>query len=105
MANRGYDVGEYEVRLESTIGIYGTGLLDAISDADLKAEYARQEQDGFLPNGLNPNIFANGEWTGQYANTAQGGDGTKYPYRYTYALSAGPCRMLPEPMPSGTLRT
>ena len=90
VANRGYDVGDYEVRLESTIGIYGTGLLDAISDADLKAQYAKQEQDGYLPNGLNPNIFANGDWTGQYANTAQGGDGTKYPYRYTYALSRGP---------------
>ncbi len=90
VANRGYDVGDYEVRLESTIGIYGTGLLDAISDADLKAQYAKQEQDGYLPNGLNPNIFANGDWTGQYANTAQGGDGTKYPCRYTYALSRGP---------------
>ena len=33
------------VRLESTIGIYGTGLLDAISDSDLKAEYVRQEQN------------------------------------------------------------
>ena len=29
VANKGYDVGDYEVRLESTIGIYGTGLLDA----------------------------------------------------------------------------
>lgn len=90
VANKGYDVGDYEVRLESTIGIYGTGLLDAISDEDLKAEYAKQEQDGYLTNGLNPNIFANGDWTGQYANTAQGGDGTKYPFRYTYALSRGP---------------
>lgn len=87
VANKGYDVGNYEVRLESTIGIYGTGLLDAISDEDLKAEYTRQEQAGVT---LNPAIFANGEWVGQYANTAQGGDGTKYPYRYTYALSRGP---------------
>lgn len=90
VANKGYDVGTYEVRLESTIGIYGTGLLDAISDEDLKAQYAQEEKDGYLKNGLNPNIFANGDWTGQYANTAQGGDGTKYPYRYTYALSRGP---------------
>lgn len=90
VANKGYDVGTYEVRLESTIGIYGTGLLDAISDEDLKAEYAKQEKDGYMKNGLNPNIFANGDWTGQYANTAQGGDGTKYPFRYTYALSRGP---------------
>lgn len=90
VANNGYEVGDYEVRLESTIGIYGTGLLDAISDEDLKAEYIKQEADGYLKNGLNPAIFANGDWVGQYANTAQGGDGTKYPYRYTYALSRGP---------------
>ena len=37
--NQGYTLPEdYAVRLESTIGIYGTGLLDAISDEDLKAE-------------------------------------------------------------------
>ena len=46
------------MRRESTIGIYGTGLLDAISDSDLKAEYVRQEQNG-VP--LNPAIFKNGE--------------------------------------------
>ncbi len=69
VANKGYDVGNYEVRLESTIGIYGTGLLDAISDEDLKAEYTKQEQAGVT---LNPAIFANGEWVGQYANTTQG---------------------------------
>ena len=34
------------VLLESTIGIYGTGLLDAIPDDSLKAEYARQEKAG-----------------------------------------------------------
>lgn len=90
VANRGYDVGNYEVRLESTIGIYGTGLLDAITDEDLKAQYAEEENDGYLKNGLNPNIFAGGEWVGQYSNTSQGGDGTKYPYRFTYALSRGP---------------
>ncbi len=90
VANRGYDVGNYEVRLESTIGIYGTGLLDAITDEDLKAQYAQEEADGYMKNGLNPAIFAGGEWVGQYANTAQGGDGTKYPFRYTYALSRGP---------------
>lgn len=87
-ANKGYEVGEYEVRVESTIGIYGTGLLDAIDDKDLKAEYAKQEKDGYFK--LNETIFKNGEWQKQYANTAQGGDGTLYPLRYTYALSRGP---------------
>lgn len=33
----------YKVSLEATIGIYGTGLLDAISDDDIVAEYNRQQ--------------------------------------------------------------
>ena len=30
---------EYDVRLESTIGVYGTGLLDALDDADIEAQW------------------------------------------------------------------
>lgn len=79
----------YEVRLESTIGIYGSGLLDAIDDADLLAQYRQEEHDGLLPNGLNPAYYAGGEWVSQYSNLLQG-NGTAYPRRYTYALSRGP---------------
>lgn len=68
------------VRLESTIGIYGTGLLDAIDDDDLKAEYARQEEAGVE---LNPAIFRGGDWVKTYNNTG-------HPLRFTYALSRGP---------------
>lgn len=68
------------VLLESTIGIYGTGLLDAIPYDSLKAEYARQEKAGVK---LNPAIFANGEWTSLY----KGLTGKQYPKRYTYALT------------------
>ncbi|MDR3250036.1 MAG: hypothetical protein LBT42_00015 [Tannerella sp.] len=68
------------VRLESTIGVYGTGLLDAISDEDLKDEYVRQEQYGAS---LNPAIFANGNWVKTYGATT-------HPLRFTYALSRGP---------------
>lgn len=74
------------VKLESTIGIYGTGLLDAIPDDSLKAEYARQEKLGVT---LNPAFFANGEWVKQYSNVLQG-NGEQRPFRYTYALSRGP---------------
>ncbi|MDR1525734.1 MAG: hypothetical protein LBS79_10865, partial [Tannerella sp.] len=74
------------VKLESTIGIYGTGLLDAIPDDSLKAEYAKQEKLGV---NLNPSFFAGGEWTRQYSNTLQG-NGEQHPFRYTYALSRGP---------------
>ncbi len=91
VARRGYQIPkDYEVRLESTIGIYGTGLLDAIADADLKAQYAKEENDNYMKNGLNTAFFKGGEWVSQYANTAQGGDGTPYPRRFTYALSRGP---------------
>ncbi|WP_321371134.1 di-heme oxidoredictase family protein [uncultured Draconibacterium sp.] len=38
---------DYQVSVEATIGIYGTGLLDAIRDEDIIAEYNRQqEMDG-----------------------------------------------------------
>lgn len=80
---------DYEVRLESTIGIPGTGLLDAIDDADIKAQYAREEKDGLLPNGLNPAFWRDGDWGSMYANSLQG-DGTGYVRRFTYALSRGP---------------
>jgi CxxC motif-containing protein (DUF1111 family) len=90
VVNQGYQIADpYEVRLESTIGIYGSGLLDAIDDADLLAQYQQEEKDGYLTNGLNSAIYANGAWTGLYSNSTQG-DGTKYAKRFTYALSRGP---------------
>ena len=84
------EMGNYGVKLESTIGIYGTGLLDAISDEDIVAEWAKQEEDGYMKNGLNTAYFEGGEWKNFYKNTAQGGDGTPYVRRYTYAMSRGP---------------
>lgn len=78
------------VKLESTIGIYGTGLLDAIPDEALKAQYVKEEQDGYVA--LNPKIFLNGDWVAQYSNARpqDGGTSEKHPYRFTYALSRGP---------------
>ena len=34
----------YEVRLESTIGIYGTGLLDALDDEDIEAQWLAESK-------------------------------------------------------------
>lgn len=88
--NQGFNgLGNYEVRLESTIGIYGTGLLDAIDEADIVAEWTKQENDGFMQNGLNTAFFENGQWKSYYKNTAQG-NGREYVRRYTYAMSRGP---------------
>ena len=90
-------LGNYKVLLESTIGIYGTGLLDAISDDNLKAQYAKEEQDGYMQNGLNEAFFKNGEWVKQYSNTKVtdvnpdfSDKGEQHPFRFTYALSRGP---------------
>lgn len=78
--NKPIDYADVEVRLESTIGIYGTGLLDAISDEDLLAQYQLEEKAGAR---LNPAIYAGGAWTKTYGKTA-------HPLRFTYALSRGP---------------
>lgn len=78
--NKPIDYSDLVVRLESTIGIYGTGLLDAIDDDDLKAQYALEEKAGAR---INPAIFKNGEWTSLYGKTT-------HPKRFTYALSRGP---------------
>lgn len=79
------DASEVAIRLESTIGIYGSGLIDAIPDDSLLVQYQKEEAMG-LP--LNPAIYAGGQWQSQYSNTRQG-DGEKHPFRYTYALSRG----------------
>ena len=70
-------VAEVGIRLESTIGIYGSGLLDAIPDEALRVQYATTEQY-YKDLGLdateyvNPAFFKDGEWVKQYSNTLQG---------------------------------
>ena len=79
------DASQVGIRLESTIGIYGTGLIDAIPDDSLLVQYRKEEAMG-IP--LNPAIYSGGQWQSQYSNTKQG-NGEKHPFRYTYALSRG----------------
>lgn len=76
-----------DVRLESTIGIYGTGLLDAITDEDITAQW--KAESPYVT--LNPAMWnqSTNTWNSYYTNTKQG-DGTKYVRRYTYAMSRGP---------------
>ena len=76
----------YEVKLENTIGVYGSGLLDAIPDQDIIDQYAKEAADGKLKNGLNPAFWDGGFATsGYYKNDPQWG-----PKRFTYALTRGP---------------
>ncbi len=82
------------VKLESTIGIYGTGLTDAIPDEEITKQW-ESESKYFNSIGktdaLNPAMWdqATNTWKSYYSNSVQG-DGTKYVRRYTYALSRGP---------------
>ncbi|MDR1726197.1 MAG: c-type cytochrome [Bacteroidales bacterium] len=66
---------DFNVAIEATIGIYGTGLLDAIDDADLIAEASAQQARGYC--------------VGQLGNMITDPDGTTHPGRYTYGLTRG----------------
>lgn len=73
----------YEVRLESTIGMYGTGLLDAISQDSMRAQYQREAP--YVK--LNP-----GMWDSEKGDWAQSAwyplaDGTKRVKKFTYAMT------------------
>ena len=70
-------------RVESTIGLYGTGLLDAIPDDSIKAEYLLQAQHGVT---LNPAIWSGSDWNpaALYADDK----GVNHPPRLDYALDA-----------------
>ena len=91
-----YQTGNKAVafRLESTIGIIGTGLLDAIPEEDIKAQY--QSEARFVE--LNPafwdkeaNDFAATAWytlaEGQFADGTPAPAGTKKVKRFTYAMT------------------
>ena len=83
----------YEVRLESTIGIYGTGLLDAISDDDMREQYRKEAP--YVE--LNPamwdkaaNDFAESAYYKAPYNALGTFRGTHGPVkRFTYAMTRG----------------
>lgn len=73
----------YEVRLESTIGMYGTGLLDAISQDSMKVQYQREAAYADLNPGIwdkDANDWASSAW---YSLA----DGTKRIKKFTYAMT------------------
>ena len=101
-----YDTGNgaVAVRLESTIGIIGSGLLDAITEDDLKAQYASTAnyykniaKVADVKEYVNPkfwnadaNDFATGAWytaTIGTGKTVDGQEGKKMVRRFTYALT------------------
>ncbi len=66
--------GNYDVRIEATIGIYGSGLLDAIIEEDIDAEYNSQVGE---------------VWGGRRGAPKQQPDGTTRKGRFTYGLTRG----------------
>lgn len=81
----------YEVRLESTIGLYGTGLLDAIPEEDMEAQWAAEAKYVDMNPGIwnkNANTWA-GDKTLDKTNGAwyRLADGTMKIKRFTYAMT------------------
>ncbi len=66
--------GNYDVRIEATIGIYGSGLLDAITEEDIDNEYA--DQVGQV-------------WGGRRGLDKLQPDGSVRKGRFTYGLTRG----------------
>ena len=84
----------YEVRLESTIGIYGTGLLDALDDEDIEAQWAAESP--YVE--LNPAMWdkdagkfkASAYYSAGYNDTGTFRNGQHGPLkRFTYAMTRG----------------
>lgn len=70
-----FDMSKHAASIEATIGIYGTGLLDAISDEDLRAEHAAQQARGYAAGVIGADIDETG------LNPYYPG---KHPGRFTY---------------------
>ena len=84
----------YEVRLESTIGIYGTGLLDALSDEDIEAQWLAESP--YVE--LNPAMWdkeagafkSSAYYSAGYNDTGTFRKGQHGPLkRFTYAMTRG----------------
>ena len=89
-----YESGPVAFRLESTIGIIGSGLLDAIPQDSIREQYRKEAQHA----DLNPafwdkeaNDFAATAWyslaDGQFADGTPAPAGTKLLKRFTYAMT------------------
>ncbi len=70
-----FDMSAHRACIEATIGIYGTGLLDAISDEDLRAEHQAQQTRGYAAGVIGADIDETG------LNLYYPG---KHPGRFTY---------------------
>ncbi|MDR3187969.1 MAG: hypothetical protein LBT94_02125 [Prevotellaceae bacterium] len=77
-----FDIDKHKVGIEATIGIYGTGLLDAISDEDLRAEYQQQQARGYCVGVIGKDIDDDATGGNKYYPG-------KHPGRFTYLCTRG----------------
>lgn len=104
-----YETGDVAVRLESTIGVIGAGLIDAIPQDSIRAQYAKTAQyfqsqgldvaeyvnpaywnattGDWGPSALYSNWSAPGHRGGQLADGTKTDESYKLVKRYTYALT------------------
>ncbi len=82
-----------EIAVEATIGIYGTGLIDAISNEDYYAEYEAQQARGYAMGKIGGEITENdgsvqyGRYTyGQTRGTLQNGAGSNAIWNITNVM-------------------
>ncbi|MBQ9356426.1 MAG: hypothetical protein IJT98_03970 [Prevotella sp.] len=86
----------YDVRLESTIGLYGTGLLDALNDEDIEAQWAAEA----------PYVELNPAMWDKEANTFKPSAYYSAPYNDlgTFRGSHGPLKRFTYAMTRGSLQ-
>jgi hypothetical protein len=77
-----FDVSKHKVGIEATIGIYGAGLLDAISDDSLRAEHAAQQARGYCAGQIGADIDDDATGGNKYYPG-------KHPGRFTYLCTRG----------------
>ncbi len=89
-----YETGAVAFRLESTIGIIGSGLLDAIPQDSIREQYRKEAQHAELNPAFwdkEANDFAPTAWytlaDGQFADGTPAPAGTKLLKRFTYAMT------------------
>lgn len=71
-----FDMSKHAASIEATIGIYGTGLLDAISDEDLRAQHAAEQARGYCQGVIGADITEKEEDNPYYPGV--------HPGRFTY---------------------
>ncbi|MDR1335262.1 MAG: hypothetical protein LBK22_00350, partial [Tannerella sp.] len=71
-----FDMSRHAASIEATIGIYGVGLIDAISDEDLRAQYEEEQARGYCAGLIGADIEESPEDNPYYPG--------KHPGRFTY---------------------